>query len=140
MHNHFPQWVAKRASWLLGLTATLTLVALAQLIDPWNDSPAPEPLEQIRANPTDSILSRLANPGLILVMHRGLRAATVTIEKSFAHVLRLYEQGADPIRIGQYVQRWRKWITSGLGRLSVTCDDVGVDCIPPSRSRKMPAL
>ncbi len=69
----------------------------------------------------------------------GLRAATVTIEKSFAHVRRLYEQGADPIRIGQYVQRWRKWITSGLGRLSVTCDDVAVGCSRPSRSRRMPA-
>ena len=31
--------------------------------------PAPEPFEQIRATPTDSILSRLANPGLILPMH-----------------------------------------------------------------------
>ena len=45
---------------------------------------------------------------------RGLRAATVTIEKSTTHVRRLYEQGADPIRIGQYVQRWRKWATSGV--------------------------
>jgi hypothetical protein len=70
---------------------------------------------------------------------RGLRSAAVTIEKSFAHVRRLYEQGADPIRIGKYVQRWKKWITSGLGRLCVTCDVVGVECIPPSRSRRMPA-
>jgi hypothetical protein len=59
-------------------------------------------------------------------------SAAVTIGQSFAHVRRLYEQGADPIRIGQYVQRWRKWITSGLGRLSVTCDAVGVGCSPPS--------
>ena len=44
---------------------------------------------------------------------------------SFAHVRRLYEQGADSIRIGQYVQRWRKWLTSGLGRLSVTCARLG---------------
>jgi hypothetical protein len=70
---------------------------------------------------------------------RGLRAVAVTIEKSFAHVRRLYEQGADPIRIGQYVQRWRKWLTSGLGRLSVTCDDDGGDCIPPLRCSRMRA-
>jgi hypothetical protein len=29
-------------------------------------------------------------------------------------VIRLHERGADPIRIGQYVQRWRMWITSGV--------------------------
>jgi hypothetical protein len=28
--------------------------------------PAPEPRESLHANPTDPILSRLANPGLIL--------------------------------------------------------------------------
>ena len=32
--------------------------------------PAPESLEQIRATPTNLLLSRLANPGLILPMHR----------------------------------------------------------------------
>ena len=34
-------------------------------------APAPESLEQIRATPADSILSRLANPGLVLPMHLG---------------------------------------------------------------------
>ena len=34
--------------------------------------PAPEPFEQTRATPTDSILSRLANPGLILPIHWSL--------------------------------------------------------------------
>ena len=33
------------------------------------DEPAPESFEKIRATPADSILSRLANPGLILPIH-----------------------------------------------------------------------
>ncbi len=38
--------------------------------------PAPESLEQIRANPTDPLLSRRANPGLILPIHyRSLTAS-----------------------------------------------------------------
>jgi hypothetical protein len=32
-------------------------------------SPAPEPREPLQANPTDPILSRRANPGLILPIH-----------------------------------------------------------------------
>ncbi len=42
--------------------------------------PAPEPFGQIRATPTDSILSRLANPGLILPTHhrKGSMKHTVT--------------------------------------------------------------
>jgi DNA-binding transcriptional ArsR family regulator len=31
--------------------------------------PAPEPREPLQANPTDSLLSRLADPGLILPIH-----------------------------------------------------------------------
>jgi hypothetical protein len=27
---------------------------------------------------------------------------------------RLYEQGADAVRIGDYVRRWRQWVRSGL--------------------------
>jgi predicted RND superfamily exporter protein len=38
MPNRIHRWVAASASWLLILTAALTLVALAQLIDPWNGS------------------------------------------------------------------------------------------------------
>jgi hypothetical protein len=29
-------------------------------------------------------------------------------------IARLYEQGADKDRIGQYVKRWNKWATAGL--------------------------
>ena len=27
---------------------------------------------------------------------------------------RLYERGADSLRIGQYVRRWMRWVRSGL--------------------------
>jgi hypothetical protein len=62
-----------------------------------------------------------------------------TLDSFAKRVTRLYEQGADPSRIGQYVQRWRKWLTSGLGRLSVTCDAVGVGCSRPLRCSRMRA-
>ena len=42
---------------------------------PWRGKslcPEPESLEEIRANPTDPLSSRLANPGLILYMHLGI--------------------------------------------------------------------
>ncbi len=30
----------------------------------------------------------------------------------------LYEQGADNVRIGQYVRDWLKWVRSGIGGLA----------------------
>jgi hypothetical protein len=37
--------------------------------EPHRNVPAPEPREPLQANPTDPILSRRANPGLILPIH-----------------------------------------------------------------------
>jgi len=40
---------------------------------------------------------------------------------------RLYEQGAPPERIGNYVRRWLQWVRAGLeGYVPVTLGDVGV--------------
>jgi hypothetical protein len=40
--------------------------------------------------------------------------AQATSEKFAARINRLYEQGADAVRIGQYVRRWFQWMRSGL--------------------------
>ncbi len=37
-----------------------------------------------------------------------------TVEKFEKRVAQLYEQGADAVRIGQYVGRWIRWTTAGL--------------------------
>ena len=48
--------------------------------------PAPEPLEEIRANPTDSLLSRLANPGLVLPIHDLVTGEAAHSDGTFAEV------------------------------------------------------
>ncbi len=44
----------------------------------------------------------------------GLGVAARSIGHLAAHVTRLYEQGADSRRIGDYVQRWWGWLEAGL--------------------------
>ncbi len=41
--------------------------------------------------------------------------AAKTIERFAERLTRLYEQGADAIRIGDYVRHWRRWVTGSLG-------------------------
>lgn len=43
-----------------------------------------------------------------------LRVAAQTIAKCRKNITRLYEQGADRVRIGEYVVRWRRWARSGV--------------------------
>jgi hypothetical protein len=42
------------------------------------------------------------------------RAASQSAETLVARSVRLYEQGADSVRIGEYVRRWLVWARSGL--------------------------
>ena len=44
----------------------------------------------------------------------GLEMAPRAIEHCVERVSRLYEQGADLIRIGAYLKRWSSWAKSGL--------------------------
>lgn len=44
------------------------------------------------------------------------RIARKTVEKFAERAIRLYEQGADEVRIGAYVRRWRQWATTCLGQ------------------------
>jgi len=39
-----------------------------------------------------------------------LAPAKITLQKHAEHIVRLYEQGADRDRIGQYVLRWSRWL------------------------------
>ena len=39
-------------------------------------------------------------------------------ERFQERIARLYEQGADGVRVGQYVRKWRQWAKSG-GRIFV---------------------
>ena len=42
--------------------------------------------------------------------------APPTMKRFVERVSRLYEQGADAVRVGKYVRRWCQWVTSGLGK------------------------
>ena len=44
----------------------------------------------------------------------GLSVAVITIERFKERITRLYEQGADIHRIGQYVLKWLQWTRSGI--------------------------
>ena len=63
--------------------------------------------------------------GVLQVNPGGLRAAKKTVEQAVTRVRQLYEQGADLVRIGEYVRTWRRWLTSGLSLLSDSWDDPG---------------
>jgi hypothetical protein len=44
----------------------------------------------------------------------GLSIAGKTVERFMERMTRLYEQGADSLRIGQYVSKWIEWVNAGL--------------------------
>ncbi|MDM8515807.1 reverse transcriptase/maturase family protein [Desulfobacterales bacterium HSG16] len=54
-----------------------------------------------------SFLGYFLKPGL-------LTASTETLKKHAERIARLYEQGADEIRIGQYALYWYSWLKGGL--------------------------
>ena len=53
----------------------------------------------------------------------------MTLGRLLARMGRLYEQGADSLRIGQYVQRWKRWTTTGL-RCPVLLPSASSACLP----------
>lgn len=44
--------------------------------------------------------------------------ARMTVAGCVERMSQLYEQGADVVRIGQYVRRWWRWVNGGLGRFA----------------------
>ncbi len=45
----------------------------------------------------------------------GVRVAEATVGRFAERVSRLYERGADGVRIGEYARRWGAWVRAGLG-------------------------
>ena len=58
----------------------------------------------------------------------GLGVAAKTIERFAERWTRLYEHGADGVRIGDYVRHWRRWVTGGLGTWKVDVEAWLQDC------------
>jgi len=45
---------------------------------------------------------------------KGLSIAPKTLANFLDRITRLYEQGADHRRIGQYVRNWWRWVNTGV--------------------------
>jgi len=46
-----------------------------------------------------------------------LKVSRGTFERFTERISRLYEQGADSVRIGEYVKHWFKWVRTGITRM-----------------------
>jgi hypothetical protein len=57
--------------------------------------------------------------------------AAATMQKFAKRIDRLYEQGADEIRIGKYVRRWCVWVRSGLNGLTNAFDENVIPRLQP---------
>ncbi len=72
---------------------------------------------KLEQHPDKTLIGRVERGFNFLGYHfqpDNLGVAKKTIENFKERIARLYEQGADSVRIGQYVRRWFKWLTSGL--------------------------
>jgi RNA-directed DNA polymerase len=57
----------------------------------------------------------------------GLSLAPQTIDRFKARLARLYEQGADEVRLGQYACRWWRWANAGVTLTDLTGLPPGAD-------------
>ena len=70
-------------------------------------------------------------------MHGLLGVSRKAVEKFAERVNRIYGQGADAVRVGEYVRHWWKWARAGLGAAAGTVwqtNAAGYAC-PPTRIR-----
>ncbi len=65
--------------------------------------------------------------------------AKQTVERCVERVNRLYEQGADAVRIGDYVRRWRQWVRTGLDGYELAVVKPS-PCAAADKLRQVPAL
>jgi len=76
---------------------------------------------KVRQHPDKTFIGRISRGfdflGYVFCSTGLQNIARKTVDKFAERVIRLYEQGADEVRIGEYVRRWRQWARSGLGRL-----------------------
>ena len=57
---------------------------------------------------------------------------SICIENRNERITRLYEQGADALRIGRYVQRWQAWVKGGLHPYRLSAVGMEETCLCPA--------
>lgn len=68
----------------------------------------------------------------------GLVVANKTVERMLDKVSQLYEQGADDLRVEEYVRRWWLWVISGVDRVLRVCGRFVFVLIGALRQRNAP--
>ncbi len=67
---------------------------------------------RVRQHPDKTYIGRISRGFDFLGSPQGLAVASGTVMKFVERMCRLYEQGADAVRIGDYVRRWKSWATA----------------------------
>jgi|TARA_B100000315_G_C14458295_1_gene532501 hypothetical protein len=79
---------------------------------------------KLKKHPDKTFIGK-TNRGFDFLGHKykpsGLSLAPKTFERFADRIARLYEQGADELRIGQFIRHWTKWTRAGLGQNKVDC-------------------
>jgi len=70
-----------------------------------------------------------------LLTPAGLEVAPRAVERCVERVSRLYERGADLVRIGAYVRCWQRWARSGLREMGRSVSERAWDCVSRSVGR-----
>jgi len=100
---------------------------------------------QVSQHPDKTFIGRISRGFDFLGYHittDALGLAEKTVTNFVERVTQLYEHGAEEVRIGEYVRRWRTWVVAGLGfrivdwiRLNVTLRNGEDSSVTPVASR-----
>ena len=72
---------------------------------------------RVEQHPDKPFIGRIAHGFDFLGYHltpTNIAPARQTLQNFVQRIARLYEQGADAVRIGQYVRNWWRWLRSSL--------------------------
>lgn len=72
---------------------------------------------RVEQHPDKTFIGRISHGFDFLGYHfseHDLALARQTVQRCAERISRLYEQGADALRIGEYLKRWARWVRSGL--------------------------
>lgn len=98
---------------------------------------------KVECHPEKTFIGRIARGFDFLgyaLSPAGLGIARKTIEWFVARVTRLYEQGADAVRIGEYVRRWWRWVRAGLLIIDLLWHSAAVAAMMPSVISQLPCV
>ena len=80
---------------------------------------------KVEKHPDKTFIGRIS-PGFDFLGYSfspsGLGIATRTIQNFRERITRLYERGADDVRIGEYARRWWQWVRAGVSLMDLVLE------------------